>query len=132
MESHRDAGQPLVFRLAILAILALQNVPRGRSAEGVVGLIHGGQQFDIHPRVALRKAMAAIDDRPELALLAIALDQPRHLRAAQASHAGDVAAQQPTPLAALLLVLLLLEQLLDPVIDLLPALGFEPDLLAGL
>ena len=53
--------------------------------------------------------MAAIDDRPELALLAIALDQPRHLRAAQASHAGDVAAQQPTPLAALLLVLLLLE-----------------------
>src|SRR6516164_5709797 len=99
---------------------------------GVVGLIHGGQQFDIRPRVALRKAMAAIDDRPELALLAIALDQPRHLRAAQASHAGDVAAQQPTPLAAWLLVLLLLEQLLDPVIDLLPALGFEPDLLAGL
>src|SRR6516165_799201 len=83
-------------------------------------------------RVSWASSMAAIDDRPELALLAIALDQPRHLRPAQASHAGDVAAQQPTPLAALLLVLLLLEQLLDPVIDLLPALGFEPDLLAGL
>jgi hypothetical protein len=44
---HRDCCQPLVFRLAVLRVFALENAPRRGSAESLVQLIDGGQQLDI-------------------------------------------------------------------------------------
>src|SRR5208283_4390815 len=58
--SHGEGGQPLVLRFTVVLVLALENPPGGRSAQGFVGLIDGGQQFDIGASIALWKAVPSI------------------------------------------------------------------------
>ena len=128
---HRDRRQPLVLRLTVLLVFALQDAPRGRSAERVVGLVDGGQQFDIGPGVALRKTVSPISYGLHRALGLIAGNQARHLRPAEPRHLLQVAPQQTPRLAALLHVLLLAQDLLDPGIDLLAVFAEEVDLFAG-
>jgi len=128
---HRDRGQPLVFRLAVLLIRALQNVPRGRSAQAFMRLIDGGQQLHVGAGIALRKAMPPVRDGLDLSVGPIAGDQPRHLGPAPAGHLPQVAPQQTARLAALFLVLLLAQNLLHPAVNLLAIFAFEPDAFAG-
>ena len=80
---------------------------------------------------ALREAVPPIADGPDLSAGPIAGDQPRHLGPAQAGHLLQVAPQQAARLAALRGVLLLAQNLLDPVINLLAVFAFEPDPFAG-
>src|SRR5208337_2758520 len=125
--SHRDGGQPLVLRLPVVLVLALQNAPRGRSAQGFVGLIDRGQPFDIGAGIALWKAVPAIVSGRELSAGPIAGDQPRHLGPAQAGHLLQVAPQQAARFAALFLMLLLAQKSLHPAVNLLAMFAFEPD-----
>src|SRR5208337_4646980 len=85
-------------RLAVLLVFALQNAPCGRSAERVVGLVAGGQQFDGGPRVALRKAVPPIAHRFHRALGLIAGNQARHLRPAAPGHLLQVRRSRPRAL----------------------------------
>src|SRR5271157_5356118 len=128
---HRDARQPLILRLAVLLVFALQNAPCGRSAERVVGLVDGGQQFDVGPRVALRKAVPPIAHRFHRALGLIAGNQARHLRPAAPGHLLQVTPQQTARPAALLHVLLLAQHRLHPGIDLRPVFAKKVDFFAG-
>lgn len=61
----------------------------------------------------------------------VALDEPGHLRPAQARHFLKVLPQQASHFSALLLVLVIYQSAFDPLVDLLFALAFEPDALAG-
>ena len=72
-----------------------------------------------------------IADGLELAVGTIAGNQPLHLGPAQAGHLFQVAAHQAAPLAALLLIVPLAQQLLHPVVNLPAILTFEPDVFAG-
>src|ERR1019366_9027937 len=56
---HRDGGQPLVFRLAVLLIRALQNAPGGRSAQAFMRRIDGGQQLQRQPGYSVAGSGAA-------------------------------------------------------------------------
>ena len=104
---HGNRGQARVLRLAVMLVLALQNAPRGRSAQVLVRLIDPGQQFDIGPRIALGKTMAPVGQDFDPAATAVARDQARHLGPAQSGHLGQVAAHQTSRRAPLLVVLLL-------------------------
>src|SRR5208337_2176723 len=126
-----DRGQPLVLRLAVVLVLALQNAPRGRSAQALMRLIDGGQQLDVGPRVALRKAVPPIADGLDLSVDAKAGDQPRHLGPAPAGHLLQVAPQQAARFAPLFLILLLAQKSLHPAVNLLAMFAFEPDRFAG-
>src|SRR5664280_1505852 len=128
---HRDRGQPLVFALAVLLIRALQNAPRGRSAQGLVRLIDDGQQLHVGAGIALRKAMPWVRDGLDFSVVPRAGDQPRHLGPAPAGHLPQVAPQQTARRAALFLVLLLAQNLLHPAVNLLTIFAFEPDCFAG-
>src|SRR5208282_1240205 len=116
---------------AVVLILALQNAPRGRSAQAFVGLIDDGQQFDIGASIALREAMPPIADGLDLSVGPIAGDQPRHLGPAPAGHLLQVASQQAAGFAALLLIVLSAQNLLHPAVNLLAIFSFEPDRCAG-
>jgi len=129
---HRDRGQPLVFRLAVLLIRALQNAPRGRPAQGFMRRIDGGQQFHVGAGVALREAVAPVRDGLDFSVGPIAGDQPRHLGPAPAGHLPQVAPQQTPRRTALFLVLLLAQKLLHPAVNLLTIFAFEPDCFTGL
>src|SRR5664279_3710957 len=129
--AYQQYGQPEYQRLAVLLIRALQNVPRGRSAQGLVRLIDGGQQLHVGAGIALREAVPPIADGLELSVVPIAGDQPRHLGPAPAGHLPQVAPQQAARLAALFLVLLLAQNLLHPAVNLLAIFAFEPDAFAG-
>ena len=83
---HRDGGQPLVFRLAVLLIRALQNAPGGRSAQAFMRRIDGGQQLHVSPAIALREAVPPVSNGLDLSVGPIAGDQPRHLGPAPAGH----------------------------------------------
>jgi hypothetical protein len=50
----------LVLRLAAVLVLALQSAPGGRSAQGFVRLIDGGQRFGIGAGIALWEAVPSI------------------------------------------------------------------------
>ena len=71
---HRDPRQPLVGRLAIFAVLALQNPLGRRPAQVPVRLVHIGQQVHIGGRVARGELGALIRHRLHPARLA---DTPR-------------------------------------------------------
>src|SRR5208337_4023862 len=114
----RDGSQPLVLRLPVVLVLALQNAPRGRSAQGFVGLIDRGQPLDIGASIALWEAVPAIVGGPELSVGPIAGDQPRHLGPAQAGHLLQVAPHQAAGFAALLRIVLLAQNLLHPAVSL--------------
>src|SRR5271167_3706234 len=129
--SHGDRGQPLVLRLTVVLVLALENAPGGRSTQGFVGLIDGGQQFDIGAGIALREAVPSIAGGLEFAVGPIASDQPRHLGPAQAGHLLQVAPHQAAGFAALFLIVLLAQNLLHPAVSLLAIFAFELDLFAG-
>jgi len=103
---HRDRRQPLILGLAVLAVFSLQNTARGGTAQVLVGLIDGGQQFEVGTGIALRKAMTPVRQGLERSAFPIASDQPSHLRPAQARHLRQITAQQTARLAALLVVLL--------------------------
>ena len=75
---HRNHGQQFILGLAVVLELALENAPRGRSAQAFVGLIDGGQQFDIGAIIALREAVPPIADGLRLSAGPTAGDQPRH------------------------------------------------------
>src|SRR5271167_4612515 len=120
-----------VLRLAVVLVGALQNAPGGRSAQGFVRLIDGGQQFDIGMGIALWEAVPSIGSGWELSAGPIASDQPRHLGPAQAGHLLQVAPHQATGFAALFGILLLAQNLLHPAVSLLAIFSFEPDLFAG-
>ena len=64
----RDRRQALVLGLAVVLVLALENASRGRSAEGLMGLVHGSQQLDVGPRVTLPKAVPPVGRRSYLPL----------------------------------------------------------------
>src|SRR3974390_3157310 len=129
--SHGDRGQSLVLRLTVVLVLALENPPGGGSTQGFVGLIDGGQQFDIGAGIALREAVSSIVGGLELTVGLIAGDQPRHLGPAQAGHLLQIASQQAAGLAGLFGILLLAQNLLHPAVNLLAIFAFEPDLCAG-
>ena len=57
---HRNRRQPLILGLAVLAVFPLQNTARGGTAQVLVGLIDGGQQFEVGTGIALRKAMTPV------------------------------------------------------------------------
>lgn len=61
--------------------LALENAPRGRPFQRLMGLIDD-QQLDIGPRVVRLKAMPTILRHSHLPGRRIAVDQPRDLRPA--------------------------------------------------
>ena len=103
----------------------------GRSAQGFVRLIDGGQQFDIGAGIALREAVPSIAGGLELSVGPIAGDQPRHLGPAQTGHLLQVAPHQAAGFADLFLILLLAQNLLHPAVNLLAIFAFEPDLFAG-
>ena len=128
---HRDRGQPLVFRLAVLLIRALQNAPRGRSAQAFMRRIDDGQQLHVGAGVALRKAVPPVRDGLDFSVGPVAGDQARYLRPAQTGHLPQVAPQQTPRRAALFLVLLLAQNLLHPAVNLLTIFAFEPDCFAG-
>src|SRR5665213_1569427 len=69
--------QALELGLAVDLELALENGLRGRPGEGLVGLVDRGQQLDVGPCVARRKAVSAILGYPHLTAGCIAGDQPR-------------------------------------------------------
>jgi len=96
-----------------------------------MGLIDGGQQLDVSPSIALRKALAPVRNGLDRTAFATATDQPRHLRPAQAGHLRQVPPQQSPRPTALLRVLLPTQNLFDPVINLLLGFAFEPDPLPG-
>ena len=129
---HRDRRQALVFRLAVLPVFSFENAARGRTAQVLVRLIDGGQQFEIGAGVALREAMTPIDRGLHRAARPIARDQPRHLRPAEARHLGQIEPDQSSRPAALLVVLLEAQHLFDPVVNLGSAFALESDGLAGL
>src|SRR5205807_207712 len=89
--SHRDRRQPLEFKLAILLILALQDVPCGRAAQVFMRLIHTRQQLDIGTRIALGKTVSLVIEANDLSPVQVASDQSRHLRSASPRHLGDIA-----------------------------------------
>lgn len=60
-----------------------------------MGLVDGGQEFDVGPRVALGEAMPPVGPGDDRAGGQIAADQPRDLRPAQPGHLLDIAPQQP-------------------------------------
>src|SRR6266404_3187615 len=57
---HRNPRQPLILGLAVLAVFPLENTARGGTAQVLVGLIDGGQQFEVGASIALRKAMTPV------------------------------------------------------------------------
>ena len=120
----------MVPRLAVVLVLALQNAPGGRSAQGFVRLIDGGQPFDIAAGLALWEAVPSIVGGLELSVAPIAGDQPRHLCPAQAGPLLQVAPHQATAFADLFLLLLLAQNLFHPGVKLLAIFAFEPDLFA--
>src|SRR5260370_37930760 len=62
-----NRGQALKLSLAVLTKFALENPPRGRTAQALMGFIDLRQQLDIGARVALRKAMPTAALHPYLA-----------------------------------------------------------------
>ncbi len=114
-----------------LLIRALQNAPRGRSAQAFMRRIDGGQQLHVGAGIALREAVPSIADGLELSVGPIAGNQARHLGPAQAGHLLHIAPQQATRRAALLGILVLAQNLLHPAVNLLAAFAFEPDAFAG-
>jgi hypothetical protein len=96
-----------------------------------VGLIDGGQQFDIGAGIALREAVPPIRPGLHLSVGPIARDQPRHLGPAQAGHLLQVAPQQAAGFASLLRIMLLPQNLLHPAVNLLAIFAFEADRFAG-
>jgi len=54
---NRDRCQPFVLGLAVVAILALQNAPGGRSTQCLVCFIDGSQQFETGAGVGCAKRM---------------------------------------------------------------------------
>src|SRR4029077_13905004 len=94
-------------------------------------LIDRGQQLQVGPGIALRKAVTPVSSRLHLAAGSIASDQPRHLSPAQPRHFPEIPPQQTPRRTALLVVLLLAEHLLDPVVNLPLCFAFEPDRLAS-
>ena len=57
---HRDRRQPRILGLAVLAVFPLENTARGGTTQVLVGLIDGGQQFEVGASIALRKTMTAV------------------------------------------------------------------------
>ena len=123
--------QTLELALAVDLELALQNGPRGRPGERLMGLIDGGQQFDVGPRVALRETPPPILHHPHPTGGRIAVNQPRDLRPTQPGHLLKIASQQPPRHLALPQVLMLDEQALHPAIHLLAMLTLKADPFAG-
>ena len=113
-----DPRQPLELGLAVDLELALEDVPRGRPAEPVVGLVDRGQQFHIG------RGVTALETRPKRGLgrdpsgLQIAANQSRGLRPAEARHALDIGPQKPLGATLLQPVLMLEQQPLYPFVDL--------------
>src|SRR5665213_1423480 len=75
--------QTLELGLAVDLKLALENRHGGWPGEGLMGLVDRGQQLDVGPCVARRKAVSAILGYPHLTAGCIAGDQPRNLRPAK-------------------------------------------------
>ena len=116
--NRRQAGK---LRLTIDRELALENVPRGRTAEPLVGLVDRGQKRNVGLRVAAGKTgpLGRLGlDPPGSHVTA---NQPRGLGPAQTRHPRDVSPQQPLGAACLQSILMPAEQSLYPAINLSPA-----------
>ena len=128
---HRDPRQPLVFALLVLLVFPLEDLARGRAAEGFVGLVRRRQQFDVGGRVLAGKAMPPVAGGLEFSALPVLLDQPRDLRPAQSGHLDQILPQQPFVGAVLAAVAVLAKRARHPRVDLGPPFAFESNLLAG-
>ena len=79
-------------------VFALQNLLGRRTAQGPVGFIDGGQQFDIGPGIAV--GSGAVDRKlASVRRWQKTGDQPCQLGPAQAGHLRQVAPHQPTGFA---------------------------------
>ena len=128
---HREPRQALVRRVVELMPCPLQNLLRGRTAEGFVGLVHCGQHFDVGPRVTVRKSMPLISSWLHFAALLVAPNQARHLRPAQTGHLSQVAPHQSFALALEVAVILPAQALIHPRVQFPPVLGMKTHLSAG-
>ena len=71
---HRNLGQASVFVLAELAELTLENLARGRTAEGVVGFIHRRQPRRVGARVTRGKTATPVHRLLHLAPVEVLAD----------------------------------------------------------
>jgi CRP-like cAMP-binding protein len=83
---HADLRQPLVLLVAELLVLALQNPPRGRSAQPLVRAVYFRQQGDILGSVPRGEAVPLVRRHPHHTLIPKTADQPRRLRRAHPRH----------------------------------------------
>jgi hypothetical protein len=113
-----EPGQPLELRLAVDLELALEDVPRGRTAEPLVGLVDRGQQLHVG------RGVTALETGPKRGLgrdpsgLDIAANQPRGLRPAEPGHVLDVGPQKPLRPPLLKRVLVMAQQPFHPAVNL--------------
>ena len=129
---HRDLRQPLIFTLLVLVIFPLQDLARGRAAEGFVCFIDGRQPLDIGRRVLAGKAMPPIAGRYQLTPLPILADQSGDLRPAQSRHLGQILPQQSFGGSVLPAVALPAQRLRHPGVDLGTPFALESYFIAGL
>jgi hypothetical protein len=87
----RDAGQPLELSLAVDIELALEDGPRGRSGERLVGLVDCGQQLRVGACIARLEAVPDIVGHPHLAGCLEAGNPARDLRPTMSGHSLEVA-----------------------------------------
>jgi hypothetical protein len=119
-----DVGQPLELPPVEDLELALEDGPRGRPGERLVGLVDLGQQLDIGLRITGRKAMPAVGGHPHPHLDAgrVAQNLSQNLRPAQPRHLLRVAPQQTASRLAQAGIAVLDQHRLHPAIHLFPVL----------
>lgn len=125
-----DTGQLFELRFAVFAELTFQDLPCGRSAHCVVGLLDRGQMGRVDPRVEGRETMPAVGGGVDRAGGGIFTDEPGDLRPAVAGHFRHVGPQQTLALPALLGVVMLPQCLACPLVNLFPAVSGKAHLLA--
>src|SRR5208337_5147911 len=113
-----DHGQALKLSLPVLTKFTLENAPRGRATQALMGFIDLGEQLDIGAGVALRKAMPLGDFLLHSPRGRIAPHQAGQLGSTEPGHFADVAPQQASRSASLPHVFLPAQQPFDPTIKL--------------
>jgi hypothetical protein len=124
-------GQALKLFLPVLPKFTLENVPRGRATQALMGFIDLGEQLDIGASVALRKAMPLSDFLLHSPHGRIAPHQASQLSATEAGHFADVTPQEASRSASLPHVFLLAQQPFGPTIKLFAFPGLKAHLVRG-
>jgi hypothetical protein len=123
--------QPLKFSLAINLKLPLENMPRGRSAKPLVGLVNRGQQLHVGRGVMALETGSKRGLGRDPSGLDIGANQPRGLRPAKPCHVRDVGPKKSFATPLLKRVLVMAEQPFNPAVDLCAAASDKPNTLRG-